>query len=177
MVVVLVFFAITDSRPCAFRRPSMVAGYFLLLAQKKVTKENGTLGDGPHAERAVRNGRTGFFRRPSVACGKNRRDPSRRPRAVHAAGPFVRSRGFRGNGKSWIPACAGMTRCGRLLRQGLPRLALPGPSRPRRAGEGKVACTARERRQEAGEFDVSTWTYCRRTPSPAREVTRARMRA
>ena len=36
-------FAITDSRPCAFRRPSMVAGYFLLLAQKKVTKEKGTL--------------------------------------------------------------------------------------------------------------------------------------
>src|SRR6478752_3590237 len=35
--------AISDSRPCAFRRPSMVAGYFLLLAQKKVTKEKGTL--------------------------------------------------------------------------------------------------------------------------------------
>src|SRR4051794_6671252 len=33
----------TDSRPCAFRRPSLVAGYFLLLAQKKVTKEKGTL--------------------------------------------------------------------------------------------------------------------------------------
>jgi hypothetical protein len=31
------------SRPCAPRRPSMVAGYFLLLAQKKVTKEKGTL--------------------------------------------------------------------------------------------------------------------------------------
>jgi hypothetical protein len=29
----------TDSRPCVVRRPSMVAGYFLLLAQKKVTKE------------------------------------------------------------------------------------------------------------------------------------------
>src|SRR3954471_8039964 len=35
--------AIADSRPCACRRPSMVAGYFLLLAQKKVTKEKGTL--------------------------------------------------------------------------------------------------------------------------------------
>jgi len=35
--------AITDSRPCVFRRPSMVAGHFLLLAQKKVTKEKGTL--------------------------------------------------------------------------------------------------------------------------------------
>ena len=38
----------------------MVAGHFLLLAQKKVTKENGTLGAAPLAERAVRYGRTGF---------------------------------------------------------------------------------------------------------------------
>jgi len=47
MVLVLVsvfgFVTKTDSRPCVFRRPSMVAGYFLLLAQKKVTKEKGTL--------------------------------------------------------------------------------------------------------------------------------------
>src|SRR6185312_14785125 len=33
-------FAITDSRPCAFRPPSMAAGHFLLLVQEKVTKEN-----------------------------------------------------------------------------------------------------------------------------------------
>ena len=32
-------FAKTDSRPCVFRPPSMAAGYFLLLVQKKVTKE------------------------------------------------------------------------------------------------------------------------------------------
>src|SRR6476620_12080188 len=57
--------AITDSRPCAFRRPSMVAGYFLLLAQKKVTKEKGTLGSAPLAERAVRYGRTGSAHRAS----------------------------------------------------------------------------------------------------------------
>src|SRR5438874_2073958 len=30
-----------------------------------------------------------------------------------------------------------------------------------------------DRRQEAGEFDVSTRTCCRRIPQPAREVTRA----
>ena len=36
-------FAITGSRPCVIRPPSMAAGYFLLLAQKKVTKEKGTL--------------------------------------------------------------------------------------------------------------------------------------
>src|SRR6185312_5871953 len=40
-------FARTDSRPCALRPPSLAAGHFLLLAQKKVTKENGTLGSAP----------------------------------------------------------------------------------------------------------------------------------
>src|SRR6476469_9772360 len=79
--------AIADSRPCVVRRPSMVAGYFLLLAQKKVTKENGTLGFAPSAAPRVRYGRTGFAHRPSMACCRNRRDPSRRPRAGHAAGP------------------------------------------------------------------------------------------
>src|SRR3982751_1162318 len=33
----------TDSHPCAFRPPSWRPSYFLLLAQKKVTKEKGTL--------------------------------------------------------------------------------------------------------------------------------------
>ena len=33
--------------------------------------------------------RTGFAHRPSIACRRNRRDPSRRPRAVHAAFPFA----------------------------------------------------------------------------------------
>src|SRR3954470_17474809 len=32
-----------DSRPCEFRPPSWRPSYFLLLAQKKVTKEKGTL--------------------------------------------------------------------------------------------------------------------------------------
>ena len=77
----------TDSRPCVLCRPSMAASYFLLLAQKKVTKENGTLGFAPLAERAVRYGWTGFAHRSSMACCRNRRDPSRRPRAEHAAGP------------------------------------------------------------------------------------------
>jgi hypothetical protein len=34
--------ATTDSHPCAFRRASLRAGHFLLLAQEKVTKEKGT---------------------------------------------------------------------------------------------------------------------------------------
>jgi hypothetical protein len=65
----------------------MAASYFLLLAQKKVTKEKGTLGFAPSPLARVRSGRTGFAHRPSMACCRNRRDPSRRPRAVHAAGP------------------------------------------------------------------------------------------
>src|SRR5580765_2790597 len=79
--------AIADSRPCVVRRPSMVAGYFLLLAQKKVTKENGTLGFAPSAAPRVRYGRTGFAHRPSMACCRNRRDPSRRPRFARLIRP------------------------------------------------------------------------------------------
>src|ERR1700748_2150883 len=86
----------TDSRPCAFRRPSMVAGYFLLLAQKKVTKEKGTLGSAPSPKARVRYGRTGLAKRPSMASRPNRRDPSRRPRAGHAAGPSALRRGSEG---------------------------------------------------------------------------------
>ena len=48
----------------------MAAGYFLLLAQKKVTKEKGTLGAAPLAARAVRYGRTGSADRPSMACSR-----------------------------------------------------------------------------------------------------------
>ncbi len=106
LTLLLVVVAITDSRPCAFRRPSLVAGHFLLLAQKKVTKENGTLGAAPLAKRAVREGRTGFFYRPSLACRKNRRDPSRRPRAGHAAGPSALRRGFRGDPRARARATA-----------------------------------------------------------------------
>ena len=87
MVHRLGFLAKTDSRPCVFRRPSMVAGHFLLLAQKKVTKENGTLGYAPSPAARVRYGWTGSAHRPSMACCPNRRDPSRRPRAGHAAFP------------------------------------------------------------------------------------------
>ena len=94
----------------------LAAGYFLLLAQKKVTKEKGTLGTAPLAERAVREGRTGLAKRPSMASRPNRRDPSRRPRAGHAAGPSTLRRGFRADpkSKSWIPAFAGMTAPGVL---------------------------------------------------------------
>jgi hypothetical protein len=54
--------------------------------------------------------------------------------------------------------------CGRDCRA----LLFQGPSRPRRAGGGKAR---RGARRDARAFDVSTRTYCRRTPQPARAVT------
>src|SRR5580765_2768221 len=103
----------------------MAASYFLLLAQKKVTKENGTLGFAPSPLARVRYGRTGFAHRPSLACCRNRRDPSRRPRAGHAAGPSALRRCSEGTRRAKAKAEAPHI-CDRLLRQGLPRFALPG---------------------------------------------------
>ena len=115
--------ATTDSRPCALRRPSMVAGYFLLLAQKKVTKEKGTLGFAPSAALRVRCGRTGSAHRPSMACCPNRRDPSRRPRAVHAADPSALRRCSEGSRKAeWKDTHAGTRgrcRTWELIREGV----------------------------------------------------------
>ncbi len=171
-VCCLAVVARTDSRPCVVCRPSMAASYFLLLAQKKVTKEKGTLGFAPLAERAVRYGRTGSAHRPSMACCPNRRDPSRRPRAGHAAGPSALRRYSEGTRRARAkerkkPTCRIYPV---LLRQGLPRSALPGPlsaaaSRWRKSRDS-------DRRQDAGEFDLSTGTCCGRTPEPAREVCR-----
>ncbi len=98
----------------------MAAGYFLLLAQKKVTKENGTLGSAPLAQRAVRCGRTGSADRPSMACSRI----GAIPRAARAL------RGF-------------SVRPSPLLR-GDPR-ACPHPSPLPQAGEG-TRCASREAR-------------------------------
>ncbi len=135
----------------------MAAGYFLLLAQKKVTKENGTLGSAPLAQRAVRCGRTGFTHRPSMACCRNRRDPSRRPRAVHTAfsvRPSPRLRGDPGAcpHPSPLPRAGEGTWCASTWKAsasaaGTAALSLfPGPSRPRRAGAGIARRGARTMR-------------------------------
>ena len=76
---------------------AFLAAELLSLARARESNQREhALGAAPLAKRAVREGRTGFFHRPSMACGKNRRDPSRRPRAGHAAFPFALRRGFRG---------------------------------------------------------------------------------
>src|SRR5512142_3091463 len=101
----------------------MVAGYFLLLAQKKVTKENGTLGAAPSPMARVRYGRTGSAGRPSMASRPNRRDPSRArvqsTRLVHP--PFAAALEGTRRAKALGPAFAGTTKlffcfCGRDCR-------------------------------------------------------------
>ncbi len=101
----------------------MAAGHFLLLAQKKVTKENGTLGSAPLAQRAVRCGRTGFAHRPSMACRRNRRDPSRRPRFARLVrSPFAAAqRGPKSKSKRCVAPMRGF--CGRDCRA----LLFPAP--------------------------------------------------
>ena len=132
-------FAKTDSRPCVFCPPSMAASYFLLLAQKKVTKEKGTLGFAPSPKARVRYGRTGSAHRascPVVRIGAV-------PRAARA------SRGFsvhpppllRGNPRAKQSGSesrrVGYIRrfCGRDCRALLFRV----PSRPRQGLGGKAA--------------------------------------
>jgi len=102
----------------------------------------------PLAARGVRYGRTGFFYRPSVACRKNRRDPSRRPRAGHAADPSTLRHGFRGTqGQKTKKPCRIYPV---LLRQGLPRSALPGPLSA--AASRRRIKSRSDRRQDAGDF-------------------------
>ncbi len=133
MVLVLAFglraVAITDSRPCVVCRPSMAASYFLLLAQKKVTKENGTLGFAPLAlrERFATGGRvrpTGhpwpvvrigaIPRAARVRCTRLVRPPF----AAAQREPEEQSERKKRDRRCRIYPV--------LLRQGLPRSALPG---------------------------------------------------
>src|SRR5690349_23957934 len=129
----------------------MVAGYFLLLAQKKVTKEKAPSAPRPRLRRGFATGgrvrprghpwplgRIGAIPRAArVRCTRLFRPPfaaalegTRKAKARAKAKIKVDS-GFRRN-----DGRVGYMRCS-LLRQGLPRFALyPGPSRPRRAGGG-----------------------------------------
>jgi hypothetical protein len=159
----------------------MAASYFLLLAQKKVTKEKGTLGFAPLAERAVRYGWTGFAHRPSMACCRNRRDPSRRPRAGHAAfrppSAATQREPERARAKEKEKnRRVAYIRCRIypvLLRQGLPRSALPGF--PLGRGKDSEEKPRSGGRQDAGHFDESTRMCSRRSPPSPCVVCRAWM--
>ncbi len=72
--------AITDSRPCVFRPPSLAAGHFLLLAQKKVTKENGTLASavaGASMPARLREQAPGSAHGTSLCRDRTRAHPAR----------------------------------------------------------------------------------------------------
>ena len=135
--------ALRDSRltSVCFSSAILAAGYFLLLAQKKVTKENGTLGFAPSPLARVRYGRTGSAHRASLPCCPNRRDPSRRPRAGHAAFPSTLRRCSEGTrrAKRKKPTCRiyPMSHISGASAAGTAALCSSRvPSRPRRAGAG-----------------------------------------
>ena len=89
----------------------MAAGHFLLLAQKKVTKENGTLGSAP----SLREGslRANGFGQEAIHGLSAKSARSLAPPACGARGFSVRPspllRGNPGAKAQWIPAFAGMT--------------------------------------------------------------------
>ncbi len=174
--------AITDSRPCVVCRPSMAASYFLLLAQKKVTKENGTLGFAPSRygegslradgfrptghpwpvvrigaiPRAARVRCTRLFRPPSAAAQREPEEKSEKKERNRRALPVSDISGASAAGTA------------ALCSSGFPL------GRGEQAQE-IAACPARGRAQDARASDLGTGMCRERTPEPARVVCRAWM--
>ncbi len=152
----------------------------LFACPKRSNQEKGTLGSAPLAKRAVRCGRTGSAHRPSMACCPNRRDPSRRPRAVHAADPFALRRCSEGPKSCPHPSplpqagegmrCASHDGSNRFCGRDCRVLALPGPLSA--AASRRRISRDSDGRQDAGQFDESIGMCSRRTPEPARVVCR-----
>ena len=110
-------------------------------------------------KRPVRYGRLGFGgRAPALSPNAGRPGPHR----VRCTRPLPSDL------RRFTEGLTSRAKQSSLLRQGLPRSALPGS--PPGRGEQAQEKSRSDRRQEAGEFAVSTWTYCRQTPEPAREV-------
>ena len=151
--------AITDSRPCVFCPPSMAASYFLLLAQKKVTKEKGTLGFAPSPLARVRCGWTGSAHRascPVVRIGAIPRAARVRCTRLFRPPSAATQRGPQEQGKN---RRVGYIRrfCGRdcrALLSGFPLGRGKGAEEKPRSGG----------RQDAGHFDESTGMCSRRSP-------------
>jgi hypothetical protein len=118
-------FAITDSRPCVVWSAFLAAQLLSLARARESNQREHALGAAPSPLARVRYGRTGSSYRPSMACNSNRRDPSRRPRAVHAAGPSALRRGSEGTPESKSRALAVLA------------LDCPHPSPLPQAGEGE----------------------------------------
>src|SRR5690349_16254919 len=134
----------------------MVAGYFLLLAQKKVTKEKAPSAPRPRLrERFATGGRV---------------RPRGHPWPLGRIGAIPRAARVRGTRLFRPPFAAAL--------EGAGTAALCSSRAPLGRGEQAeeiAACTARGRAQDARASDVSTRTYCQRTPEPARGVAGAWM--
>jgi hypothetical protein len=160
-------FARTDSRPCGL---SAIHGR--QLPSFACPKESNQKKRHPRIRAArgaaVRYGRTGSAHRPSMACCPNRRDPSRRPRfarlfrppsAATQREPEEQSE----RKKEKKPTCRIYPV---LLRQGLPRSALPGfPLGRGEQAQEIAACPARGRAQDARASDLGTRMCRERTRS------------
>src|SRR6476661_435046 len=157
----------------------MVAGYFLLLAQKKVTKEKGTLAAAVcrHPCRQTTRAGSGVRSRHIRVPRSDARASCARPRAVHAAVSSTcspRPRGNPGRAERGSP-------CRRSLSHicGASAFALGFPLS---SGEGR---TDQPRAPHAGgamdraDFDNRPWMACGRNPSARSEpspTARARIR-
>src|SRR6478672_3507318 len=93
----------TDSRPCVVWSPSMATSYFLLLAQKKVTQEKGTLAAAvcrASLPGKLREQAPGFAGSTSLCSRRTRAHPARaRVRSTRLFPPPAR-RGREGTRKS-----------------------------------------------------------------------------
>jgi hypothetical protein len=150
----LVGFAISDTRPCVFPSAILAAGSLSLARARESNQREHALGAAPR------------LRRGFAAGGRVR--PRGHPWPLVRIGAIPRAARVRGTRLVRPPSATALEGTQeqepkqKLLRQGLPRSALPGPlsaaaSRRRKSRDS-------DRRQDAGEFDVSTGTYCRRTP-------------
>ena len=158
----------------------MVAGYFLLLAQKKVTKEKGTLAVAVcrHPCRQTSRAGSGVRSRHIPVPRSDARASCARPRAVHAAVSSTRSprpRGAREKQSAAVPAAEASCRI-------YPVLPLFAFGFPLSSGEGR---TDQPRAPHAGgamdraDFDNRPWMACGRNPSARSEPSaqpRARIR-
>ncbi len=150
--------------PVGLRPPSLAASHFLCL-HKESNQRN-----APSVTRRPRSGRFAAVGRvwrqgscPVAKCGPSW--PA--PRAAHAASSGRPSPLHRGSTSRAAKP--------KLLRQE-PRSSFASRV-PLQVAASRWRKSPKGRRQDAGEFADSTWTYCRQTPEPARAVTRAGMPA
>ena len=140
------------------------AGYFLLLAQKKVTKEKGTLAaavlPGIPARETTRAG-YGVRRQYVRVLSSNSPASCRRSLRGFSSACSPRPRGAREERSAAVPAAEALGFCSWV------------PLKRRRRADGSAACTARGRREGSRRFGCRPWMACQPNPF-ARSGTLAR---